>query len=134
MDDFDEVEVDADDLREVDVEDLPARRNSLRVYQVLAWVVGVLLVVLTLIAMPIKYLAHDGRLVQYVGVTHGWLYAILLISVVNLGMKIKWSWKWLLGIALAGTVPFLSFVAERKATRYVNARIADIETGAAPQQ
>lgn len=71
MDDFEDVEVDADDLREVDVEDLPAIRTSLRAYQVLAWVVGVLLVVLTLIAMPIKYLAHDGRLVQYVGVTHG---------------------------------------------------------------
>lgn len=130
MDNYDEIELDDDDLNEVGVEDLPAVRTSLRVYQVFAWVVGILLVVLTLIAMPIKYIGHDGRMVQYVGVTHGWLYAILLISVVNLGLKIKWSWKWLVGIALAGTVPFLSFVAERKATKYVKARIAEIEAGA----
>ncbi|MDU7361620.1 MAG: DUF3817 domain-containing protein [Propionibacteriaceae bacterium] len=127
MAEYDDIELTDEDLRHVDPEDLPAIKNALRIYQVLAWVVGILLVLLTLVAMPIKYLAHDGRMVQYVGVTHGWLYAILLISVVNLTMKIKWSWKWLLGIALAGTVPFLSFFAERKATKYVQQRIDEIE-------
>ena len=125
-----DIELTDEDLRHVDVEDLPGIKNALRIYQVLAWVVGILLVLLTLVAMPIKYLAHDGRMVQYVGVTHGWLYAILLISVVNLTMKIKWSWKWLIGIALAGTVPFLSFFAERKATKYVLRRIGEIESTA----
>lgn len=109
-------------------EDVPGIRTSLRIYQVMAWIVGVLLVVLTCIAMPLKYIWDQPVLVVWVGVAHGWLYAVLLITVVNLGLKIKWSWKWYLAIALAGTVPFLSFVAERKATAHVSGKIEEILT------
>ena len=42
---------------------------------------------------------------------------LLLITAVDLGLRAKWSWKRLILIALAGTVPFLSFVAERSATK-----------------
>ena len=49
---------------------------------------------------------------------------ILLITAVDLGRRARWSWKRLLLIALAGTVPFLSFVAERSATKDVRAKLA----------
>lgn len=120
-DDFDDVE------DGFEPEDIPGIRKSLTFYRILAYVVGVLLIVLTLIAMPLKYIWGNDALVYYVGVSHGWLYALLLISVVNLGLKVKWRWVWYLGIALAGTVPFLSFVAEHRATKYVRARIAEVE-------
>lgn len=118
--------VTSEDFDVIDPEDIPGIRTGLKLYQVMAWVVGILLVLLTCVAMPLKYIWHQDAMVMYVGIAHGWLYALLLVCVVNLGLKIKWSWKWYLGIAAAGTVPFLSFFAERRATKHVTARLAEI--------
>lgn len=100
----------------------------------MAYVVGVLLVVLMCIGMPLKYLAWDprlndigGRINMICGIAHGWLYMILLITAVVLGLKVRWTWRRLLLIALAGTVPFLSFVAERFATKDVKEKLARAE-------
>ncbi|HEY9290158.1 MAG TPA: DUF3817 domain-containing protein [Microlunatus sp.] len=99
-------------------------RGALIRYRVMAYVVGTLLIILMCIAVPLKYFAGDDRLVNVAGVAHGWLYMILLITAVDLGRRAHWTWKRLLLIALAGTVPFLSFVAERSATKNVRAKLA----------
>ncbi len=99
-------------------------RNALLRYRVMAYVVGTLLIVLVCIGMPLKYVAGDDRLVNVAGVAHGWLYMVLIITAVDLGRRARWSWKRLLLIALAGTVPFLSFVAERSATKDVRRKLA----------
>jgi integral membrane protein len=49
---------------------------------------------------------------------------VLLITAYDLGRRVKWSLKWYLSIMLAGTIPFLSFVAEHFATKNVRARLA----------
>lgn len=107
-------------------------RKALLFYRVMAYVVGVLLVVLVFVGVPLRYLAPDPGLNKLgasingpLGVAHGWLYAILLVSAYILGRRVKWGWKWLLAIALAGTVPVLSFVAEHYATRDVRRRIGE---------
>lgn len=114
-----------------------AVRGALLRYRVMAYVVGVLLVVLICIGMPLKYLAPDPTLNELgstinmvLGIAHGWLYLILLITAYDLGRRVKWAWMRLLGIALAGTVPFLSFVAERYATKDVLAKLAAQEAAA----
>ena len=107
-----------------DVADIPTIRKSLLFYRIMAWVVGVLLVVLVLIGMPLKYLAGNGLVVTITGVPHGWLYMVLLITAYDLGRRVKWSLKWFLAIMFAGTVPFLSFVAEHFATKDVRAKLA----------
>lgn len=104
-------------------------QGALTRYRVMAWVVGVLLIVLMLIGMPLKYLAHEDRVVAVTGVAHGWLYMLLLITAFDLGRRVRWPWWRLLVIALAGTVPFLSFVAERYATRDVRARFPRLTDG-----
>ena len=93
------------------------------------WVVGVFLVVLVGIAMPLKYIWGNGAPVMYVGILHGWLYPVLLISSYNLYRRVQWPWQRLLAIALAGTVPFLSFVAEHAATKDVRARVERVRAG-----
>lgn len=105
-------------------------RNALIRYRVMAYIVGTLLVVLVCVGLPLKYFGGDGSVVTWTGIPHGWLYMILLITAVDLGRRAKWSWWRLLLIALAGTVPFLSFVAERSATRDVRAKLAGQETEA----
>ncbi|NLE96784.1 MAG: DUF3817 domain-containing protein [Propionibacterium sp.] len=127
-----------EDFDELEPEDLPGIAKSLRLYRVMAWVVGVLLILLTLVGMPLKYIPTPGstlqlfgnQMVMVVGISHGWLYALLLVTVVALGMRVKWRWVWYLGIALAGTVPFLSFYAEHRATKHVRHRMAEVEAAA----
>lgn len=114
----------------IDPAQIPAIRSALLRYRVMAYVVGVLLVVLVLIGMPLKYFADNGAVVTWTGVPHGWLYMVLIITAYDLGRRVHWPWGRLLLIALAGTVPFLSFVAEHYATRDVRARIAVTEAAA----
>jgi integral membrane protein len=110
--------------------DVKAVRSALLRYRVMAYVVGVLLAILIGVGMPLKYLSDNQYLIAIgtsintvLGIAHGWLYMALLITAVDLGRRVRWTWKRLLSIALAGTVPFLSFVAERFATRDVNAKL-----------
>jgi integral membrane protein len=99
-------------------------RNALIRYRVMAYVVGTLLVVLTCVGLPLKYGYGDDRVVLWTAIPHGWLYMALLITAFDLGRRARWSWRRLILIALAGTVPFLSFVAERSATKDVRAKLA----------
>jgi integral membrane protein len=99
-------------------------RNALTRYRVMAYVVGTLLIVLVCVGMPLKYWGHNDSLVTVAGIAHGWLYMVLLITAVDLGRRARWSWGRLLLIALAGTIPFMSFVAERSATKDVRAKLA----------
>ena len=104
-----------------------ARRVGQRVpaallrYRVMAWIVGVLLVALVLVAVPIKYLADVDEPVAVIGTAHGWLYAIFFVTACDLALRARWTLKGTVLVLLAGTVPVLSFVAERIATRKTRA-------------
>lgn len=102
-------------------------RNALVRYRIMAYLVGTLLVVLVCVGLPLKYLGGNDIVVLWTAIPHGWLYMALLITAFDLGRRARWGVWRLLAIALAGTVPFLSFVAERSATRDVRAKIADAE-------
>ena len=103
---------DDDYVAELDEQDLRGIRGALSRYRFFAYTTGVLLILLVCVGMPMKYLAHDDRVVTWTGIPHGWLYMGLLITAYDLGRRARWSWPQLLSIALAGTIPFLSFVAE----------------------
>jgi integral membrane protein len=107
-------------------------RNAWIRYRIMAWVVGTLLVVLVCIGLPLKYLYGNPTVVTWTAIPHGYLYMILLITVVDLGLRAKWSWQRMILIALAGTVPFLSFVAERSATKNIRAKLAAQAEAAEP--
>ena len=111
-----------------DAEDVPGIKGALLRYRIMVWVVGVLLVVLITgtvlrLFVPSQILLGQ-QLVKSTGVLHGWLYMVLLITAYDLGRRVKWSLKWFLAIMFAGTVPFLSFVAEHFATKDVRAKLA----------
>jgi integral membrane protein len=111
---------------------LQAMRNAWIRYRIMAWLVGTLLVVLVCVGIPLKYLYGDPTVVTWTAIPHGYLYMILLITAVDLGLRAKWSWKRMILIALAGTVPFLSFVAERSATKNIRAKLAAQTEAAEP--
>jgi integral membrane protein len=88
-------------------------------YRVMAWVVGTLLVVLVCVAVPLKYFADSPTLTTVLGIAHGYLYLVLIITIADLWRRRRFPVKAVLLVALAGTVPFLSFVAEREVTARV---------------
>ncbi|SCF08612.1 DUF3817 domain-containing protein [Micromonospora mirobrigensis] len=95
--------------------------GALTRYRVIAWIVGVALVVLVLIGMPLKYLFHDATVVAVVGTAHGWLYMLYLAATFDLSRRLNWPLKRMLLVMLAGTVPFVSFYAERRVSHWLAA-------------
>ena len=100
---------------------------ALQRYRVMANVVGVLLIVLILVGVPLKYLAADGSdpqqlgewITTYLGVAHGWLYMIFLVTAFWLSRKAGWELPFTIVTLLCGTVPVLSFWAEHRSTARV---------------
>ncbi|MGH3775076.1 MAG: DUF3817 domain-containing protein [Pseudonocardiaceae bacterium] len=88
-------------------------------YRIAAYATGVMLLVLTL-SMVLRYGFADERLV-WSGPVHGFLYMGYLVSTVLLGTSVRWRPGRMVLVALAGTIPLMSFVAERSVTREVRA-------------
>ncbi|HVV10168.1 DUF3817 domain-containing protein [Amycolatopsis sp.] len=95
-------------------------RGPLVRYRVLAYATGVALLCLTA-AFILKYAADSPGMMSWAGVTHGLFYMVYLVVAVDLALKARWSIKGTVLVLLAGTIPFLSFVAERAVTRRVEA-------------
>lgn len=93
---------------------------ALRRFQVAAYVVGVFLLLLVA-GMVVKYAGDEPRMVEIVGPIHGFIYAVYLAIALDLALRAKWSVRNTLLVLLAGTVPFVSFVAERAVTRRMRA-------------
>jgi integral membrane protein len=100
-------------------------QSALTRYRVVAYVVGVFLLILTLVAMPLKYFADSPTMVAIVGPIHGFLYMVYLVVAFDLSLRARWPLRYTVLILLAGTVPFLSFVAEHNVTRRVRAAIEE---------
>lgn len=96
-------------------------RTALLAYRIAAWVTGTGLLVLVLVAMPLKYFADQGRPVAIVGMLHGFLYMAYVICTLILAERCRWKPRHAGLVALAGTIPFVSFIAERRVTRQVRA-------------
>lgn len=92
--------------------------GALLAYRILANVVGVVLVLLVA-SLPYKYAGHHAEPTGGIGFVHGILYMVLLATVLNLAFRRRFPLVWVAVVALAGTIPFLSFVAERQVTRRV---------------
>ncbi len=94
----------------------------LKWYRVMAWIVGVFLLVLVFVGVPLQYLADKPTIVAIVGPIHGFLYIIYVVIAFLLGEREKWPIVRRLLVILAGTIPVMSFVAERKVTHWVEQR------------
>ena len=79
-------------------------------FRALALAEGLSFVVLLFVAMPLKYLADMPMGTRYVGWAHGLLFVLYEIAILDaLGSK-RWPLKRVLWGALAGFVPFGTFV------------------------
>ena len=85
-------------------------------FKVMAYVVGTALAVLTFVALPWEYLLGHGKtpFTTAAWTAHGWLFPVYLIATFMLSQKLRWTIGKTVLVMIAGTVPLMSFVAERK--------------------
>ena len=103
-------------------------------YRVMAFVTGVLIIVLFFIGLPLQFAAGHPAIDQYVGQVHGFLYIVYVIVAFLLALKLRMrllSWQVLI-LLLAGTIPVLTFVVERWMTRRYIAPALAAQAQAAP--
>ncbi len=93
-------------------------------YRVMAYVTGVVLVVLCFVGIPLQIAGHPV-VANDVGVVHGILYIIYLVAAWILSRKLRLANKPTVIMLLAGTVPIMTFIVERWITRrYINPALA----------
>jgi integral membrane protein len=82
----------------------------------MAVLVGTALAVLTFFALPYRYLVLGEEPIwyQYAWMAHGYLFPIYLVATLLLGQALRWPLQKMILVMLAGTVPLMSFVAERR--------------------
>lgn len=89
-------------------------------YRITAWIVSVLLIVLFCIGIPLQYGAGHHGVDSVVGFVHGvFFYPLYLLLTLDLARRVRMPPVRTALTMLAGTVPFLSIVAERATTRWV---------------
>jgi integral membrane protein len=94
-------------------------RGALGRYRVMAYVVGVGLLALCA-AMILNYGFDQRQYTKIVGPVHGFLYIVYFLATVDLALKTRASVKSTVLVLLAGMVPFVSFIAERRVTNRVH--------------
>lgn len=97
---------------------------ALRRYRVLAFAVGVGLLILVAVGIPLQYAAHNKSIVQIVGPIHGFLYLIYLVFAFELWARGRWPLRRLIPMVLAGLIPLLAFYVEHRVNSRVRAEIA----------
>ena len=85
-------------------------------YRVMAYVTGVVLMVLCFVGIPLQVAGHPA-VANNVGVVHGILYIIYLVFAWILSRKLRLANKPTVIMLLAGTVPIMTFIVERWITR-----------------
>lgn len=95
----------------------PAKKiaNALLFYRIMAFVTGTVLLIGT-VGLALQ---QDPRLqvsaseVGPLWVAHGYLFMVYVIATINLGLRLRWHPLRIALVAAAGTIPTMSFVAER---------------------
>jgi integral membrane protein len=103
-------------------------------YRVMAYITGVLIIVVCFAGIPLQVAAHNTFIVNYIGTVHGWLYVIYVICAYILARKLKMRMGPTILLLLAGTIPVLTFVVERWMMRTYIAPALAADTAEAPQQ
>ena len=113
-----------------------ALRLAVRAYRTMAYITGVMLMVLCFVCMPLRYFAHTPGPAEVVGALHGVLYMIYIVVafVMTRLVRMRVASLGTIIVLLAGTIPVLTFVVERWVTRtYINPALERTAVAASEQ-
>jgi integral membrane protein len=85
-------------------------------YRVMAYVTGVVLATSCLIALSFWPWYAGDTAASILWTAHGYLYLVYVAAAFHLAYRLRWKPVRTVLVLLAGTVPLMSFVAERRVT------------------
>jgi integral membrane protein len=89
-------------------------RGALLRFRVMAYTVGVMLLILVFVGVPLQIWADAPGVVHLVGPIHGFLYIVYLVAAADLYRRAGWPVWQLWDVVLAGFIPFAAFFVERR--------------------
>lgn len=99
-------------------------RLNVALYRVMAYVTGVVLIVLCVLAI-LQAFVDDEALVSVVGTIHGALYIVYLLVSFPLTRRLRLPLWPTAAVLLAGTIPVMTFIVERRIShRYIEPALA----------
>ncbi|MBB4934301.1 integral membrane protein [Lipingzhangella halophila] len=128
------------------------KRLAFTLYRVLAYAAGVFLLLLAFVAMPAKYLVsetarfplvpapagterlfgEDSVLMLFVAIPHGYVYMAYVLVVVWVALERRWGAGRTLGVAVAGTIPFVGLIVEHRLAKAEKAADAPSQAAEVP--
>ncbi|HET8601948.1 MAG TPA: DUF3817 domain-containing protein [Segeticoccus sp.] len=106
--------------------DVGAARKALGFFKVMATLAGIALFILVIVVI-IHYGFHNPKPSNAWSPIHGVIFFVYVVSVANLGFKMRWNLVRMVRIMLAGVVPILPFFVERKVAAEVEAELSTAE-------
>ncbi len=91
--------------------------GAVKRFRVMALIAGVMSLLLWFVDLPVAYLLNNDdwkAKVDWIPFVHGWVYAVYLLTAIQFSVKARWELRRVIWLALAGTLPIASFIAERK--------------------
>lgn len=88
--------------------------GALARYRLMAYVVGTMLLLLCVVAIPLQYGADQPAMANLVAPLHGILYIVYLVAVADLARRAKFKFAQILALVAAGFVPGLAFYVEHR--------------------
>ena len=108
-------------------------RLNVALYRVMAYVTGVVLIVLCILAI-MQLFVNDEAAVNIVGQIHGGLYIVYLLVAFPLTRRLRLRKGPTVAVLLAGTIPVMTFIVERHIShRYIDPALARTDATARPQ-
>ena len=108
-------------------------RLNVTLYRVMAYVTGVVLIVLCILAI-LQIWTNDGAAVNAVGTVHGLLYIIYLIVSYPLTRRLRLATGPTIAVLLAGTVPVMTFIVESRIRhRYIEPALGQLDAAPAKE-
>jgi len=87
---------------------------TLKTFRVISLLEALSFVILLLVAMPIKYILGNPELVRIVGMAHGILFVLYIISALLFKNKLNWSNQILVVVILCSIIPLGPLYVDRK--------------------
>jgi integral membrane protein len=108
-----------------EIKDPAAAAKALTFFKVMAAVAGTAVLILAVV-MVIRYGFGNPGPSKAWSPIHGWLYMVYAASVINLGFKTRWSLGRMVLTMLAGALPVVPWLLERRVAAEVGAQLADV--------
>ena len=89
-------------------------------FRVMALLAGVMSLLLWFVELPVVYLLDNPELaarVKWIPFVHGYIYAFYVLTAIHFAVKARYSVRQMILFILAGTLPILSLIAERRVAK-----------------